>query len=276
MDAPLVHHSKCSPTSPFLRGWRSLPAELRLNILEHVLILSPRKGCRITVHDYPLTRNPHKHCFSSPKGRFAKVLLPLLACVEVDDAFNLPQVALELWYGRNAFFLGGPYISDRGGTSGYYRYLLPHRSAFAHLQRVHVHTRGDYAGWTDLASYCEATQTMPKLKAFDLQFASQPKPCFGSTSLQDAFNDVGRLTVSTQKLVVDYFGKHGVLGPLRSPAEKDRVDYPEAGVLFRKLGIERTGEVGPKESFRRYWDDLERVAEAGELWILPPASMYPW
>jgi hypothetical protein len=267
-------HPQHNPTSSFLHYWRSLPAEIRLQILEHVLII--HQGRPITANDYKPTRLIYKYSLAPSAGLFAEIRLPLLSTPEADAVFNLPQVAHELWYGLNTFLLGGPYILGRGEKAGYYPYLVPPRSAFAYLQQVKVHIRGDYGGWIDLAGYCRAAGRMPKLRVFEVRFVQLCEAGSGSASLERAFKDVGRLAVSTRKLVVDYFSRDKLLGPLRPPVEKDRVDYPEAAAFFQRLSIEQEGEEVVKEEFRRYWDGFERVVEADERWALPPASMYPW
>lgn len=269
----MAHHSNPPQLSPFLRGWNSLPPELRLQILSHVLTISPIsfKGPNITIHDYMSPLHISKRVPRS--NRFSVLAVPLLACPTIDTAFHMPKAALETWYGANTVFLGG---TRRGcGEKLAYPYLVPNRVVFASLQRVRVHIRGDRAGWTDLARYCEASGDMPKLKVFELGFVRQASVDADYEALRHAFFEVGPLEVSAGKFVIEYYGKNGLLDPVRASGVEDQFDYPEMAGVFGNISVASGGKV-VKEVVQRYWYDCVTRVDVDEMWELPPKSIYPW
>ncbi|KAF2449820.1 hypothetical protein P171DRAFT_480879 [Karstenula rhodostoma CBS 690.94] len=269
MASSQVDPSNPLEPNPFPRGWNSLPTELRLQILSYILTinLASFNGPHITINDYtppPYTSENVRHT-----GRFAALALPLLTCSAIDA-----ETTLTMWYGTNVFFLGGP--SNRGcGEKLAYPYLVPNRNAFAYLQRVRVYIRGDYAGWVDLARYCAASKTMPTLRVFYLEFVRQGEVDAGAKALGDACEEVGRLEVAAEKFSFQYYGKSGLLGPIRPPVVGDRMDYPEMAGIMRMINIVGREKV-VKEVFRRFWYDCLVKVEVDGMWELPPKSIYPW
>ncbi|KAL5417826.1 hypothetical protein PMIN03_001123 [Paraphaeosphaeria minitans] len=262
--------------SPFLRGWTSLPPELRLQILSYILIIPSNcfKDPRITIWDYihiPFHRSRKRFSLC---GRFANIALPLLACPYTDAAFNMPQAALEMWYGQNTFHFGG--IGRGCGEKLMQPYMTPNPNAFAYLQHVRMYIQGDYAGWMDLARYCEATKSMSKLKTLEVEFVRQARPDADSKSLRDAFADVGALGVHAEKFVLEYHGKSELLGLIRPPFMQDRWDYPDMAVVFENISVVVCGEKAVKEVVQRYWYDCVTRVDVDEMWELPPKSTYPW
>ncbi|OAG06541.1 uncharacterized protein CC84DRAFT_1259712 [Paraphaeosphaeria sporulosa] len=184
----------------------------------------------------------------------------------------MKQAALEMWYGENTFRLGG--IGFGCGENLAYPYMVPNHNAFAHLQHVQVHVRGDHAGWADLAKYCETTKSMLRLIAFEVEFVRLAHPDAKSKSLQDAFAEVGPLEVHAEKFVLEYYGKSELLSPARALVVADRMDYREMVGVFEKISIASGGKV-VKEAVQRFWYDCKTRVDVDEIWQLPPNSIYP-
>ncbi|KAJ4360796.1 uncharacterized protein N0V89_001363 [Didymosphaeria variabile] len=277
MATSLIERNTANSPSHFTQGWCSLPAELRLQILSYVLTIDKDdfEGHRITAYDYMAANEAYKYLYDSAYlGRFAEIALPLLACPRIDEVFNMRKAALDVWYGKNTFQLGGH--NYQSGEKLAFSYLVPNRNAFAHLQHVEAYIRGDYVGWKDLASYCKATKDMPMLKVFEVEFILLRDIDEDSKTLDQAFTEIGPLIVSAQKFVIECRCIGQLLGEIRPPTQLDRVDYPEAASVFENISIEASGGKAAKEKFARYWHDYMKKVEVDEVWALPPTSQYAW
>jgi hypothetical protein len=176
-------------STSFLARWRTLPTELQLQVLTHVVTIEPsgRWGDLKAI-----ARNQNNRYWNS-NASFTNIIVPLLACAEIKD------LVLEAFYTHNYFLLA--YSGIVWSTRARKVMLLPPQPMQKFIRKMHICL--EYAGLTEinlLEKAARATKKLTALTFLDITFFSlrlpllmPPKPdkypvlCFESKCLRVSY-----------------------------------------------------------------------------------------
>jgi hypothetical protein len=176
-------------SAPFLAGWCTLPAELKLQILAHVVTVQPsgRWG------DLKAIDRDENDRYWISSTSFTNIVVPLLACAEIKS------LVLEAFYKRNYFLLA--YSGLVWGDGAQKVMLLPPQPMQKFIRKMHICL--EHPGLTEIALLGRAARATQKLESqifLDITFFSlripilmPPKPnrmpvlCFESKCLRVSY-----------------------------------------------------------------------------------------
>lgn len=178
-------------SASFLASWRTLPTELQLQILTHVVAVEPSgRWGDLKAIDRDQTNNRYWNSNTS----FTNIVVPLLSCAEIKD------LVLEAFYTQNYFILAYPKSYWPPEASSFM--LLPPQPVQKFIRKLHIHLDHLRPGRIALLEKAaRATKNLTRLTFLDITFFSSkrrslfavPKPdevpvlCFESKCLRVSY-----------------------------------------------------------------------------------------
>jgi hypothetical protein len=152
-------------TTSFLARWRTLPTELQLQILTHVVTVEPsgRWG------DLKAIDRDQNNRYWNSNASFTNIVVPLLACAEIKN------LVLEAFYTQNYFLLA--YSGLVWGDKARKVMLLPPQPMQKFIRKMHICLK--HAGLTEitlLEKAARATKKLTTLIFLDITFFSLRLP----------------------------------------------------------------------------------------------------
>jgi hypothetical protein len=148
-------------TDAFINGWRTLPTELQLQVLMHVVTVEP-SGRWGDIKAITLNQNNR---YWNSNASFTDIVVPLLACAEIKD------LVLEVFYTHNYFLLA--YSGIEWSTRERKVMRLPPQPMQKFIRKLHICL--EYAGFSEMALLEEAaraTKKLTRLTFLDITFFS--------------------------------------------------------------------------------------------------------